>query len=223
MQKHIDHNKLISEVLRPLCIKEFGSVHKDIKALCRRIDVIVPFLPFTKSERKVVADTAVIERFSLYRDPCVLQGPEDKRRSIGNLHLHSTRSFSIYAASLYDPMVGASGMLSAVQQADGKFQMMSVRGQFCLTKEQKARVISPSPVISDDANENEPNFYVRYDSDGKQITITQSGPIDTDTCSETSDEEESSRGGDKGAGLPTPATLRGRRHIPRKGSSDNAF
>lgn len=36
-------------------------IPRDMKALCRRIDVIVPFLPFTKAERKVVADIAVRE------------------------------------------------------------------------------------------------------------------------------------------------------------------
>eukprot|EP00957_Ditylum_brightwellii_P204294 15338569-Ditylum_brightwellii.AAC.1 len=133
------NKRLVEKILRPLCIREFGSVHEDIKALCRRIDLIVPFVPFTLNERKVVADIALTERFSCYREPCILKGPEDKRRSFGNLYLRSTRSFAKYAAGRYDPMQGASGMLSAVQQADGKFQMKILRNQLGLTDHQKVR------------------------------------------------------------------------------------
>lgn len=189
MQKKIDHKDvawiqkhLVAKILWPLCICEFGSVHEDIKALCRRIDVIVPFLPFTPSELKVVAATALTERFSIYREPCILNGPEEKCRSFGNLHLHSTRAFAAYAAGLYDPIQGASVMLSAVQQADGKFQMMSLRDQLGLTPEQKARVMNPNPTNES----NEPEFWVHYDKDTEEICITQSRPADDDDGSECS-------------------------------------
>jgi hypothetical protein len=144
MQKKIEgkdnpwiQKELVKKILRPLCMKEFGSVDESIKALCRRIDDIVPFLPFTKRERRVVADIAVSHRFSLYREPCVLRGPEDKRRYIGNLHLRSTKSFAAYAADSYDPMQGASGMLAAVHRADGRFQMMVSRDKLGLSDEQR--------------------------------------------------------------------------------------
>ena len=182
MQKKIDHkdvswiqSTLVNKILRPLCVREFGSVHEDVKALCRRIDAIVPFLPFTPKERKVVADTALIERFSLYREPCILEGPEEKRRSFGNLHLHSTKSFASYAAASYDPMQGASGMLAVVQQADGKFQMMNLRDQFVLTLEQQKRITDPKPQTCT-ASSEEPDFWIHYDEDSAEICITQSKP-----------------------------------------------
>ena len=185
IQKH-----LVKKTLRPLCMREFASVHVDLKALCRRIDVIVPFLPFTKSERKVVADIALIERFSLYREPCVLSGPEDKRRSFGNLFLTSTKAFASYAASeCYDPMQGASGMLSAVQQADGKFNLMFVRDQLNLTDAQKLRVKNakpPPPPIGD--GDEEPTFWVHYDKDEEAISISQSRPVDDDKDDTSGDE-----------------------------------
>lgn len=194
VQKKIDHKDvawikkhLVAKILRPLCIREFGSVHEDVKALCRRIDVIVPFLPFTLSERKVVADIALTERLSLYREPCVLKGPEDKRRSFGNLHLRSTRAFASYSAECYDPMQGASGMLSVVQQADGKFQMMSLRDQLGLTDLQKERVRSTLAPTGSAADE--PVFWVHYDRESDEIGITQSRPTDDDDHSQCSDDE----------------------------------
>lgn len=134
--------KLVKKTLRPLCMKEFGSVHESTKALCRRIDAIAPFLPFTKKERKVVADLTVSDRFSLYREPCILNGSDEKRRSFGNLRLRSTKSFAAFAAECHDPMQGASAMLSAVQRADGQFQMMIIRDKLGLSEEQKARIRS---------------------------------------------------------------------------------
>ena len=141
--------ELVKNVLRPLCMREFGSVHKDIKALCRRIDYIVPFLPFTMKERKVVADIALTNRFSLYREPCIVGGPEEKRLSIGNLFLRNTRAFASHASECYDPMQGASAMLSAVQQADGKFQLQLMRNKLGLGPEQKARIRDDSPRLSE--------------------------------------------------------------------------
>jgi hypothetical protein len=177
---------LIVKVLNPLVTKEFASINKELKALTRRI-AIVPFLPFTPNERKVVADTALTERFSLYREPCVLDGPEEKRRSFGNLHLRTTKAFGSYAASLYDPMQGASGVLSAVQQADGKFQMMYLRNQLGLTSEQKARITDPTP----SSTTAEPEFWIHYDKDTAEISITQSQPLDSDSDDDSDDEVDS--------------------------------
>jgi len=150
--------------------------------------LIVPFVPFTLNERKVVADIALTERFSCYREPCILKGPEDKRRSFGNLYLRSTRSFAKYAAGRYDPMQGASGMLSAVQQADGKFQMKILRNQLGLTDHQKVRVRSETAHSSGTANE--PVLWVHYDKETEEIYIIQSHPIDDDEHSQCSDDDE---------------------------------
>ena len=179
--------ELVKKILRPLCMRELASVHEDIKALCRRIDVIVPFVPFTMTERKVVADIALTHRFSLYREPCILTGPEEKRRSFGNLFLRSTKAFARYAASCYDPMQGASAMLSVVQQADGKFQMMSLRGNLGLSDIQKNRIkrdAAPDP----GETQQEPSFWVHFDRETEEISITQSQPVDDDSCSESSED-----------------------------------
>lgn len=236
MQKKIEskdvawiQKNLVSKILRPLCIREFGSVHEDIKALCRRIDTIVPFLPFTQSERKVVADIAVTERFSLYREPCVIKGPEEKRRSCGNLHLHGTRAFSAYAAESYDPMQGASGMLAAVQKADGKFQMMNVRNQLGMTATQKERVRSTSAPVG--TASEEPNFWVHYDKDTEEITITQARPSDDDDHSESSSQcsnsWEKSIGDDDGVAhtdiKDSSVAEDYNAHTTRLGAADDAF
>jgi hypothetical protein len=199
MHKKVDRNdapwikkNLVTKILRPLITKEFGCISEDLKALCRRIDAIVPFLEFTIKERKVVADNALTERFSFYREPCVLDGPVERRRSFGNLRLHSTRSFAAYAASMYDPMQGAGGILSAVQQADGKFQMMYLRNQMNLTPAQKQRITDPkSSNVCD-----EPEFWVHYDQDADEVYIAQSQPPeaddddDDDGCSDSNKDEE---------------------------------
>ena len=176
-------NDLVKKILRPLCIREFGSIHEDVKALCRRIDAIVPFLSFTPKEKRVVADTVLTERFSLYREPCLTEGPEEKRRSLGNLRLQSTKAFVSYTADSYDPMQGASSMLAVAQQIDGKFQMMFVRDKLGLTPEQETRITDPKPSSAPD----EPIFWVHYDQKTSEISITQSmPPDDNEECSQHS-------------------------------------
>lgn len=221
IQKH-----LVKKILRPLCMQEFASVHEDLKALCRRVDVIVPFLPFSLAERKVVADIAVTERFSLYREPCVLGGPEEKRRSLGNLRLHSTRAFASYAAGCYDSMQGASGMLSVVQRADGKFLMMKLRDQLGLTESQRARIESDkSPASCEDGTSiAEPTFWVHFDRDAEEISITQSCPADDEDSSSQSSGEGGSVEED-GPRRATDSKLPGATHsaageTPRKSSSE---
>lgn len=169
--------ELVKKILRPLCMREFKAVHESISALCRRIDCIVPFLPFTTKERMVVADIAVSQRFSLYREPCVLTGTDEKRRSFGNLHLRSTRAFATFAAECYDPMQGASGMLSAVQQADGKFQMMNLRGKLGLSEQQKAQIKSD---VAPNEDSIEPTFWVHFDKEEEDICISQNRPVESD-------------------------------------------
>jgi hypothetical protein len=215
-------NDLVKKILRPLCIREFGSVHEDVKALCRRIDAIVPFVPFTVKERKVVADTALTERFSLYREPCVLDGPEEKRRSLGNLRLHSTKAFAAYAADLYDPMQGANGMIAAVQQVDGQFQMMYLRDQLGLTPEQETRLTALKP--SNDCTE--PEFWVHYDQDTAEISITQSKPSD-DECTDNETETLTTSGSsvadnasDKSDPMDSKQSIK---RAAREGASNDAF
>jgi len=176
-EKDVDWIKkdLVQKILRPLVMRNLKRIDADLEALCRRIDVIVPFLPFTSKERKVVADIALRDRLSLYREPCKLTGPEEQRRLLGNLCFMSTRAFETHIASFYDPMQGASGMLSCVQQVDGKFQMMSLRNQLGLSNDQKRRIQSDKP-CSDGTIE--PSFWIHYDKVVEAISITQSRPVD---------------------------------------------
>ena len=193
MYKKVDENdatwiqsNLVEKILRPLITKKLGEIDSELKALSRRIPAVVPFLPFTAPERKIVADVALTERFALYREPCILEGPEEKRRLFGNLHLRSTNAFGLYAAGLYDPMQGAGGALAAVQRADGKFQMMYFRDQLGLSPEQKARIMNPKRANATD----EPEFWIHYDKDTADICIMQSQPPDDEDedCSECSDD-----------------------------------
>ena len=71
-------------------------------------------------ERGVVADIALTERFALYREPCVLTGPDEERRSIGNLFPRGTGALAAWVARFYAPVRGASGMLASVRRIDGK-------------------------------------------------------------------------------------------------------
>jgi hypothetical protein len=93
---------------------------------------------------------------------------------------------------MYDPMQGAGGILSAVQQADGKFQMMYLRNQMNLTPAQKQRITDPkSSNVCD-----EPEFWVHYDQDADEVYIAQSQPPeaddddDDDGCSDSNKDEE---------------------------------
>lgn len=183
---------LVNKILRPLCTRKFASVDEELKALCRRIDGIVPFLPFTTKERRVVADIALIERFSVYREPCVLSGPPEKRRSFGNLFLRSSSAFAAHTAESYDPIQGASAMLSTVQQADGKLQMMFLRAQLGLTDDQKARLTSPE---APDQATDEPELWVHYDKDAEAISIVPSRPVDDDPDSDSSIADDNDEGG----------------------------
>ncbi len=66
LQKKIDH-------------KGVAWINKNLRGRTHR--AIVLFLPITK------ADTALSERFSLYRELCMIKGLEEKRRPLGNLPL----------------------------------------------------------------------------------------------------------------------------------------
>ena len=77
-------------------------------------------------------------------------------------------AFTDYTSEVYELMQGASGMLSMTQQADGKFQMMSLRDQLGLTQAQKNQVKDAKAAKSLD---DEPHFWVHYDRDMEEISI----------------------------------------------------
>ena len=74
------------KTLRPLFTKFFAGIRADktLAAFTRRIDVIVPFLPFTEDEQLAAADTMIRRLLAEYRAPPVLVGPPDRLRLIGN-------------------------------------------------------------------------------------------------------------------------------------------
>ena len=125
-------------------------------------------------------------------------------------------------------MQGASGMLSVVQQADGKFQMMSLRDQLGLTPAQKERVRSTS---APPGGSVEPNFWVHFDKDSEEIGITQARPTDDDEHSQQSDDQEGmiyggedailqladGNAGDASNDAEEPA------NVARSGAADDAF
>ena len=82
-------------------------------------------------------------------------------------------------------MQGASGMLFMTLQADGKFQMMSLRDQLGLTQAQKNQVKDTKAAKSLD---DEPHFWVHFDRDMEEISISQSCPADNDNEDKSADE-----------------------------------
>ena len=98
------HKELVQKQLQDLVLKQFKSVNKELQALARRIDALVPFLPLTKAQQVVVADTAMRQRLMVYRLPAVLKGDATKKRLLGNAKVRHTRGLAKYAASTYDPM-----------------------------------------------------------------------------------------------------------------------
>mmetsp|Transcript_15991 Transcript_15991/g.27900 ORF Transcript_15991/g.27900 Transcript_15991/m.27900 type:complete len:163 (+) Transcript_15991:134-622(+) len=72
----------------------------------------------------------------------------------------------------------ASAMISTVQRADGKFQMMFLRGKLGLTEDQKFRLKSSKYPKQNVAEE--PCLWVHYDKDVESISITQCRPVDAE-------------------------------------------
>ena len=180
--------ELVEKILRPFVLQELRGVHKDIQALERRITQIVPFLPFTTRQQKVVADTALRERETLYREPAVLNGPDEGRRIIGNLHLQHTKRFGDYAAEKYEPLRGASSMISIASQVDGKFLVAIQKKRLSMSEAQRTRLLSAVPVDEEDVPE--PHVWVHYNDDVKNISLHTVRPLEEETKEKDSDSEE---------------------------------
>jgi hypothetical protein len=127
--------ELVEKHLKPEVMLQFRGVNEELQALGRRIDFMIPFLPFNKQEQPIVADTALRSRFQLYRDPAVLlrEPDEQKRRTVGNLHLRHTPEYCGYVVEQYSHMHGASSMLSEAAAADGQFLTQLLQDDFDLT------------------------------------------------------------------------------------------
>ena len=194
------HKHLVKKQLKPIVLGQFSGVHKELKALASRIDRIIPFLPFTTREQKVVADTALRERENLYRSPAVTTGDTGQRRAVGNMHLCHTKQFGDHAANEYDPMEGARSMVAMAGQVDGKFNVAFGRGSLNITTAQRDRMLSTVQV--DDVPE--PKIWIHYDSDSEVISLQTKEPSvddrenDKDSDSEEEEEEEEQAKKDSG-------------------------
>ena len=122
-------------------MRHFKSVKDGLQALNRRIDVVVPFLPLTRTEQRVVADTALRHHFACYREPGVHAGDKDQRRLLGNLIIHHTDDYVKHVADHYVPMEGASSMLRVAQETDGAMNAKYLRRALGLTDAERAHVV----------------------------------------------------------------------------------
>ena len=167
-------NELVTKVLKNLIQDQFRRMDEGLLAVARRIDSIIPFLPFTKKEQVIVADTALREIESLYREPKIETGPEENRRLVGNLHLQHTKAFCDYVASKYDPSEGASVIEGIVSDANGLFLTKFVQDELGVSSTQLKRIFNTSRITSDD----EPSFWIHFDKVTEQVTVTQTMPIE---------------------------------------------
>lgn len=102
--------ELVDAKLGPLLRAFFQGIASDLSALYRRIDGIVPFLPFSKPEREVVADSVLRGFFAPYREPPRLDGPKELRRPIGSVLAHVYPELVSLTAGAYEEMDGAPSM-----------------------------------------------------------------------------------------------------------------
>jgi hypothetical protein len=168
--------ELIDKVLVPEVMKQFKQVHQDVQALARRINWTIPFLPFTKDERRVVVDLEIRNKFQVWRSPAVLTGREEKlhkNKLYGNLQLIHTDEFLNYAASQYVPMEGASSISRVVEQVDGDFTDRLSENRFQLSDAEWKAIKSDKPRPT---GVSEPTFWVHYDENDAIIKLLQSEP-----------------------------------------------
>jgi hypothetical protein len=160
---------LIDKVLVPEVMKKFKEVDKDVQALARRINSTIPFLPFTKDERRVVTDLEIRKKFQQWSSPAVLTNCQQnlhKNKLYGNLQLIHTRDFLKHAASQYVPMEGASSVSRVVEQVDGDFILRLSEKRFQLSEDEWKVIRSDKPRPKGCP---EPKFWVDYDEDDKII------------------------------------------------------
>ena len=169
--------ELIDKILVPEVMKQFKQVHQDVQALARRINYTIPFLPFTKDERRVVVDLEIRNKFHSWRSPAVLTGRDEKlhkNKLYGNLQLIHTDEFLDYAASQYVPMEGASSISRVVEQVDGDFTDRLSDNRFQLSDAEWKAIKSDKPRPT---GVSEPKFWVHYDKNDAIIKkLLQSEP-----------------------------------------------
>ena len=105
--------------------------------------------------------------------------------------------------------------MSAVQQVDGKFQMMYLRNQLGLSPEQKAKITNPKPY----AAPSELEFWVHYDKESAEIHITRTKPKEDDDDDDFSQSSDSNEAKDDGEHEEKQSAKR----ITYPGAADDAF
>jgi len=109
-------NKLVKQKLSDCFKLFFKRIDKNLEALYRRFDKIIPFMPFKPEEAEVVADIELRARFSPLQKPPKLDGELHERRLAGNLRVIHDDAVSALAAQDYDQMQGASSMMREAEQ-----------------------------------------------------------------------------------------------------------
>lgn len=94
----------LDDVLRPLLVNKFSG------PLARRIDNIIPFVPFNPEERLVLADCTLRAQCALYRSP----PNHDRKKFIGDLNIRFTMDVVKRIAARYTPQTGASSIHQAM-------------------------------------------------------------------------------------------------------------
>ena len=134
--------ELVDKVLQPLIMRKFRSINEEISALTRRITAIVPFLPLTTLEQRIVADTALRDHFAAYHDPAIHEGPEEERRLLGNLVVRCSDDYLKHVSDAYKPMEGASSMIKAADETEGKMLSDWMRKTLPLEEAERQLAIS---------------------------------------------------------------------------------
>jgi len=165
--------ELVQKKLEPLLLREFKGVHRELQALARRIDLVVPFLPFTEQQQVVVADTALRQVLSVYREPCVLAGDDDKRRLLGNTKLRHTRSLTEHAATFYDEMQGASSMCGVARDANGLFLTKFSEEKLAIPERQIDLMKSDQPLPP---GEQPVEMWLHFDKEDGRLTLWEGTP-----------------------------------------------
>jgi len=161
--------ELVHKTLKPLLLKEFKGVHSSLQALARRVDEVVPFLPFTAHEQLVVADLELRRRLADYRKPCVRSEDVSKRRMLGNVVIKHTRALAGHATTFYDPMQGATTMSTVAREADGLFINKFAENKLMTSEAQQRLLNSEQP--PQDATVALPEMWLHYDDDLERVCL----------------------------------------------------
>ena len=181
------HEELITKQVVPEVMTQLKGVGEGLDALSRRIDVTIPFIPFTAAEQLVVSDTALRAKFQLYREPAVHPSEDSQATKMqkhtdsklyGNLNLQATTQFVEHAQESYDPKQGASSMAAVAKAVNGQFIRQLAINQLTITDDEKRRIRSdqPPPQEGQGGYVPEPVFWAHYDAEEKARKILRVKP-----------------------------------------------